>query len=294
MTFPQVQNYPSFTGLDAARLSSQGILLVSFTDVRDAKAAYDSTRFVFPQWQVTSLKPRVFAKKVNVDHTRVSNCDGQVTLTVRFDGVRPGLLAEPVFNILRNTLNSFGTVKAIHSLANSRGDVRDFRVEYFDTRGAENAARSINNTYSKVSCCAPNITGAHIVQELCLNVELYRPDTDVKPTLPHGWEVLAPLPDSSLELSPTGRSFIPSSRPSTAGLGPVTPHRAGRIHFSHNTHNQVRLDAIDSGEDVRTTVSSSRVLCFSAEKKLQIMLRNIPNKIDRVCSLISPHCHKLT
>jgi len=59
------------------------------------------------------------------------------------------------------------------------------------------------------------------------------------------------------------------------------PHRGRDRYDANGNHNQVIIEKIECGMDVRTTVS--RVLfslCPTATDMSQIMLRNIPNKID--------------
>ncbi|KAL2381549.1 hypothetical protein RJ035_006399 [Blastomyces gilchristii] len=95
------------------------------------------------------------------------------------------------------------------------------------------------------------------------------------------------------ELSPTGRSIIPiDDHVATMGWMPKADDNFGfrpRHELSRhsdprsNNQNFVDIERIRCGVDVRTTVGFVLSLAFSsiADFHYQIMLRNIPNKIDQ-------------
>lgn len=100
-----------------------------------------------------------------------------------------------------------------------------------------------------------------------------------------------------MELSPTGRSTVPSGEHaelldwmSRAGERiPASSREAGRYaDIRSNNQNAVDTERIRLGLDVRTTVSFSSVEPRGVFNKYwtnpvtKIMLRNIPNKIDQV------------
>ena len=146
----QAAVYPSLTGINAAELTTRGVICVGFTDTRDGKRAYSAAQHYHPEWNIVRLSPRAYAQNLkntnlaNSDIPSVSDFEGQLILSVYFDGRDPNLTAGTVFQLLRQTLATFGEVKALHSMPHGQGNVRDFRVEYFDTRAAENACRSLN------------------------------------------------------------------------------------------------------------------------------------------------------
>ena len=144
--------YQSSTGINGTKLARQGIVVVGFTDYRDAKLAYANARYDHPQWRLVRLTPKAFvlnnedapfAGRVNV--AQVSDFEGQLVVSVFFDGRDESIKARPTFELLKQTLRNFGELKAFHSMPLEQGNLREFRVEYYDTRHAENALRSLHN-----------------------------------------------------------------------------------------------------------------------------------------------------
>ena len=86
----------------------------------------------------------------------VSNYEGELIVSVYFNGDDDSLGAKTVFEVLQRTLSKFGEIKAFHSLPYQRTNVREIRVEYYDTRHAENAARSRNLNELDVSTEPPS------------------------------------------------------------------------------------------------------------------------------------------
>jgi hypothetical protein len=84
-----------------------------------------------------------FVGRVNVAH--VSDFEGQLIISVFFDGRDDSIKAHATFELLKQTLSTFGELKAFHSMPLQQGNVREIRVEYYDTRHAENAARSLSS-----------------------------------------------------------------------------------------------------------------------------------------------------
>jgi hypothetical protein len=128
------------------------MIIVGFTDYRDAKVAYANAQQDHPQWRLVRLTPKAFALnnedapfagRVNVAH--VSDFEAQLIVSVFFDGRDDSIKAHPTFELLRQILETFGELKAFHSMPIQQGNVREIRVEYYDTRHAEVAARSLFN-----------------------------------------------------------------------------------------------------------------------------------------------------
>ena len=123
---------------------------------------------------------------------------------------------------------------------------------------------------------------------------------DQTPTRGHNVAPLTPLTPMSGGLSVMNSSiYTPPATPMTMQNDYTSPRsmqhfgrpdsrrqNAMRVSRSpyHNAaghHNHVDVNRIREGIDVRTTVSDSRTLCGKMELTLQIMLRNIPNKVDQ-------------
>jgi hypothetical protein len=100
-----------------------------------------------------------FHGRVDVSH--VSDFQGQVIVTVMFNGRDDTIKAHPTFEMLKQALSTFGEIKAFHSLPYQQGNVREIRVEYFDTRHAENAARNFH-TKIQLGVSASAIAHEHI------------------------------------------------------------------------------------------------------------------------------------
>lgn len=144
--------YRSATGINGTKLASQGTIIVGFTDYRDAKIAYANAQQDHPQWRLVRLTPKAFALnneeapfagRVNV--ARVSDFEGQLVVSVFFNGRDDSIKAQPTFELLKQTLETFGKLKAFHSMPFQQGNIREIRFEYYDTRHAEIAARSLFN-----------------------------------------------------------------------------------------------------------------------------------------------------
>jgi len=89
------------------------------------------------------------------DPTMVSDFEGQVIVTIFYDG-RHHPYGADALRLLRQTLSTFGNVKAIHSLAPMQDHLREFRVEYYDTRAAQNAVASLKGAVIGVSTIPPS------------------------------------------------------------------------------------------------------------------------------------------
>jgi hypothetical protein len=120
---------------------------MDFGDVRDSLKAYDEISFHRPEWRVLPMTPKHYASHTShSDPANVSNYEGQILLTVFFDGHTPHKPAASVLFTLQQALFACGAVKAIHTLPTDQENVRDFRVEYNDIRSAEMALQSLNRS----------------------------------------------------------------------------------------------------------------------------------------------------
>lgn len=139
------------------------MLVVGFTDYHDAKVAYLNAQQDHPEWQLVRLSPKAFVLNndeflshggVNVAH--ISDFEGQLIVCVYFNGRDDSIKARPTFELLKQALSTFGEIKAFHSMPYQQGNVREIRVEYYDTRHAENATRSLSQTRLGVSASTLN------------------------------------------------------------------------------------------------------------------------------------------
>jgi hypothetical protein len=140
------------------KLCNQGVLIFGFTDYRDAKQAYANAQQDNPEWRLVRLSPKAHALNSEESYilgqrnvAYVSDFEGQITVFVYFNGRDDSIKAQPTFELLKQTLSTFGEIKAFHSMPYERANVREIRVEYFDARCAENAVRSLNETQLGVS-----------------------------------------------------------------------------------------------------------------------------------------------
>ena len=122
------------------------------------------TRRSYPEWSVFHLTAKDYAKKATYVYiyketspSLVSDFEGQIILTVF--ATKPTLKAGPVFALLKDTLATFGHIKAMHTIkhlqTNREVGVRDFRIEFYDTRAACNALASLARTSVGVSLEIP-------------------------------------------------------------------------------------------------------------------------------------------
>jgi hypothetical protein len=164
------------------KLYSQGVLIFGFTDYRDAKRAYANAQQDNPEWRLVRLSPKAHALNSEESYVLgqrnlayVSDFEGQITAVVYFNGRDDSIKAQPTFELLKQTLCAFGEIKAFHSIPYKQANLREIRVEYFDTRCAENAVRSLNETRLGVSTSA--LAREHVVDIF------HRASTGIRQTL---------------------------------------------------------------------------------------------------------------
>ncbi|KAL2383687.1 hypothetical protein RJZ90_002438 [Blastomyces dermatitidis] len=303
LTLAEIFNRREFGTLKGpvfTELSSAGCIYLGFTDIRDAKNASEKVRRLHPEWRIRSLTAREYAQKFDPANAGlVSDFEGQVFASVFYDSSNPSLDARVVSHSFKDLLETFGDIKAFHGMPNTQGNVDEFLIEFFDTRAADNVVSTLNGTS---------------VDECVLELKLHRPDmaepqtprhgsfesrdffssSDVSNKRPYSRRSMTHMHSSPYhELSPTGRSIIPiDDHVATMGWMPKADDNFGfrpRHELSRhsdprsNNQNFVDIERIRCGVDVRTTVGFVLSLAFSsiADFHYQIMLRNIPNKIDQ-------------
>ncbi|KAI9367261.1 hypothetical protein BJX61DRAFT_538208 [Aspergillus egyptiacus] len=276
------REFTSLKGPILSELSTMGKVYVSFTDCREAKKAIDKVRLLRPDWQVFPLTPKEYVQ--HLDPTalpRTSDYEGQLLATVYYDGRNPNLSQHTVARSLETLAMTFGDIMTFTPLLSGQQNIAEFHIEYFNTRDAENVMTTLNGTS---------------VDDCVVEVSFFRPDlespTHPSPQSPCSLKGGVPCMDTPylkdapctsprhtrapyMELSPTGRSTIPSGE--HAGLLDWMTRAGERVLPSPrreisrypdlrlSNQNAVDIERIRLGLDVRTT----------------IMLRNIPNKIDQ-------------
>ncbi|TQB69931.1 hypothetical protein MPDQ_001121 [Monascus purpureus] len=272
------REFGTLKGPVLTELSSLGKVYVAFTDSREAKGAMEKVCFLHPEWRVVPITAREYVQHSEPSLlSQTSDFEGQLLVSVYYDGRNPRLNQHTVAHSLETLVTTFGDVKSLNHLPSGQGNVSEFHIEFFDTRDAENAMTTLNGTS---------------VDNCLLEVTLFRPDIDDKPQAKftgcspgkeiysrnetpyrkhYSWTSSRPIRSPYMELSPTGRSTIPSGERATLMDWMSTadnrllssPHHYADLRS--NNQNSVDIERIRLGLDVRTT----------------IMLRNIPNKIDQ-------------
>ncbi|KAL5332739.1 hypothetical protein BJX70DRAFT_392760 [Aspergillus crustosus] len=275
------REFTSLKGPILSELSSEGKVYVSFTDSREAKKAIEKVRLLRPAWRVISLTPKEYVQHLDpaLLH-QTSDHEGQLIATVYYDSRNLGLTQHTVARSLETLAMTFGDIKTFTPLPSGQENVAEFHIEYFNSRDAENVMTTLNGTS---------------VDDCVVEVSYFRPDVESEtypsPQSPCSIKGSASCFDAPyqkdeswtsprqsrapyMELSPTGRSTIPSGE--HAGLMDWMTRSGERIlsprrevtrypDLRLSNQNAVDVERIRLGLDVRTT----------------IMLRNIPNKIDQ-------------
>ncbi|RDW59276.1 putative meiosis protein MEI2 [Aspergillus mulundensis] len=276
------REFTSLKGPILSELSSKGKVFASFTDCREAKKAVEKVRLLRPEWRVVSLTPKEYVQHLDPALLpQTSDYEGQLIATVYYDSRNPGLNQHTVARSLETLAMTFGDIQSFTPLLSGQENIAEFHIEYFNTRDAENVMTTLNGTS---------------VDDCVVEVSFFKPDVESEaypsPQSPCSVKKSVPCMDTSyhkdapwvsprhdrapyMELSPTGRSTIPSGE--HAGLMDWMTRAGERILPSPRreitrypdlrltNQNAVDVERIRLGLDVRTT----------------IMLRNIPNKIDQ-------------
>lgn len=125
---------------------------MGFSDARDARQAFDKIELLHPEWRLRHIKPRELIKKLDPDSVHsVSNLEGQVFLSAYYSKHNKVVGIQPLAGVLRDFLSTLGELKCFRVLHTGQSDVRDFLVEFFDTRAAANAVLSLDQSEIGVS-----------------------------------------------------------------------------------------------------------------------------------------------
>ncbi|PYI10899.1 meiosis protein MEI2 [Aspergillus sclerotiicarbonarius CBS 121057] len=277
------REFGSLRGPLLSELNSMGKVYVAFTDSREATKAIEKVKILRPEWHVSPIAPKEYVQHVEPSLlSQTSDYEGQLLVTVYYDGRNPNLNQHAVARSLETLAMTFGDIKSFTSLPIGPESICEFHIEYFNTRDAENFMTTLNGTS---------------VDDCILEISLFRPDmeerkgglpiTSTTPSReefsPHetsfnkniSWASNRPSRPSYMELSPTGRSTVPPGEHaslmdwmSKAGERILPSPRRELSRYPDlrmGSQNAVDIERIRLGLDVRTT----------------IMLRNIPNKIDQ-------------
>ena len=253
LTHAQVATFSSLKGINAADLTTMGTVSVDFADLRDAVHAYQTVQQLYPQWHLVRLAPRAYARVIrgpNINVDKISDYDGQIKMSVAFNGRDNRILGEPVIASLVHALTTFGDIKAFHTSPynpDTQANVRHIRVEFLDTRSAYTAWNSLD--HAQIGVCVPPSYLSHstyTLQDVVILPFPYEPDVVIDPVRP-------------LQPSATGRSVVPVGDPALAYYDQY--NMIGRDHHGARynrdiaaNHNQVEIGRIQRGLDVRTTV----------------------------------------
>ncbi|GJP89136.1 hypothetical protein AnigIFM59636_011957 [Aspergillus niger] len=278
------REFSSLRGPVLSELSSMGKVYVAFTDSREAAKAIEKVKVLRPEWHVSTIAPKEYVKHVEPSLLpQTSNYEGQLLVTVYYDGRNPNLNQHTIARSLETLSMTFGDIKTFASLPIEQENIGEFHIEYFNTRDADNVLTTLNGTS---------------VDDCILDISLFRPDMEERKcelpfmtttssreefpsaeetsfTKATSWTSVRPSRASFMELSPTGRSTVPPGEHaslidwmSKAGerIFPSPRRELSRYpDLRMGSQNAVDIERIRLGLDVRTT----------------IMLRNIPNKIDQ-------------
>ncbi|OJZ86234.1 hypothetical protein ASPFODRAFT_61558 [Aspergillus luchuensis CBS 106.47] len=278
------REFSSLRGPVLSELNSMGKVYVAFTDSREAIKAIEKVKVLRPEWHISTIAPKEYVKHVEPSLLpQTSNYEGQLLVTVYYDGRNPNLNQHTVARSLETLSMTFGDIRSFTSLPTEQENIGEFHIEYFNTRDAENVLTTLNGTS---------------VDDCILDISLFRPDIEERKcelpftaetpsreefppaeeasfTKSTSWTSVRPGRASFMELSPTGRSTVPPGEHaslidwmSKAGerIFPSPRRELSRYpDLRMGSQNAVDIERIRLGLDVRTT----------------IMLRNIPNKIDQ-------------
>ncbi|GLA58611.1 hypothetical protein AtubIFM55763_003996 [Aspergillus tubingensis] len=278
------REFSSLRGPVLSELNSMGKVYVAFTDSREATKAIEKVKVLRPEWHISTIAPKEYVKHVEPSLLpQTSNYEGQLLVTVYYDGRNPNLNQHTIARSLETLSMTFGDIRSFTSLPTEQENIGEFHIEYFNTRDAENVLTTLNGTS---------------VDDCILDISLFRPDIEERKcelpftaetssreefppaeeasfTKSTSWTSVRPGRASFMELSPTGRSTVPPGEHaslidwmSKAGerIFPSPRRELSRYpDLRMGSQNAVDIERIRLGLDVRTT----------------IMLRNIPNKIDQ-------------
>ena len=254
-----------------------------------------------PSWTVRRISPKQYAQQTTKASKAtaevVTDHESELLVTVFYDGNQNRVLAGPVVHALKQTLATFGNLKAFHTLPTTQQHTRGFRVEFEDTRATKSALASLNEGIAiEVSAATPSFCPhSDLMQDVIATTELYQPDVPI--ISPQSIQPAPPVgPQQGPQiLSATGRSTIPAP----AGYDPMAPEysfgrylgyspprraRGDRYNDPNGNHNQVIIPKIEVGLDVRTTVSPSCLVSPLLLTQYRSCCATFPTRSTSPCS----------
>ncbi|KAI2986141.1 hypothetical protein CBS147344_5697 [Aspergillus niger] len=141
------REFSSLRGPVLSELSSMGKVYVAFTDSREAAKAIEKVKVLRPEWHVSTIAPKEYVKHVEPSLLpQTSNYEGQLLVTVYYDGRNPNLNQHTIARSLETLSMTFGDIKTFASLPIEQENIGEFHIEYFNTRDADNVLTTLNGT----------------------------------------------------------------------------------------------------------------------------------------------------
>ena len=142
----QLQTYPSLATLELGDLPVNGLVYITFSDIRDADRAVTDIQRFQQSWRVSFTDPRKSALDSQSNSMMVkqgSTYEGQLLVTASSTKAAHQCDADTIIPIVKETLRPCGELMAfaVHTISRY-GMV--FRVEFYDVRSAENAFLNLN------------------------------------------------------------------------------------------------------------------------------------------------------
>lgn len=130
-------------------LPTDGKIFVQFSDSRDAARAREKVRVLHQNWHIVPLTAREFASQTTgFKPDQVSDFEGQIQLKITDEHDHDH--AETMTTV-RLVTSKIGDIKVFYPLPVDMASSREFIIEYFDVRDAENAAMALDN--NRVEVC---------------------------------------------------------------------------------------------------------------------------------------------
>ncbi|RAL07720.1 putative meiosis protein MEI2 [Aspergillus homomorphus CBS 101889] len=277
------REFGSLRGPVLSELNSNGKVYVAFTDSREVTKAIEKVNLLRPEWRAFPITAKEYVRHAEPFLlSQASDYEGQLLVTVYFDGRNPDLNQHTVARSLETLAMTFGDIKSFTNVPTGQDNIGEFHIEFFNTRDAENVTTTLNGTL--VDDCIIEIKQfkPDVEQRACRLISaspnpakerLAGTETHFNPNA--SWAATQSCRTPYMELSPTGRSTVPPgehtslmSWMSRAGERVIPSLRRDLNRYPDprmGSQNSVDIERIRLGLDVRTT----------------IMLRNIPNKIDQ-------------
>lgn len=133
-------------------LRSMGKVYVAFTDSRETRRAIEKVRLLRPEWRVSPITVKEYVNYTEpLNASQASDYEGQLLVTVYYDGRNPSLNKCTVARSLEALFMTFGDIKEFTNLPTGQEHISEFHVEFFNTRDAENVISTLNGSSVDVS-----------------------------------------------------------------------------------------------------------------------------------------------